>query len=355
MSSGFHITNYIPKKLLRTSLYKRLYSLYRDFQAKYVLLEAKRHLISLHKIDNPLFIVVIPGSLHLVEICLRFVPQNISTILINNGLSDWESDFSRKHLNRAGIINIPRMIEHGQVIDFLLAGLDQPFTILDYDCFVFKTSIFSEMTVIESGQMMNAIFAHRNEVLKLDVPETFMLTLDPKIIRQLQSTYHVTSKMQDFCTVPVKARHKLSTIGIDAHHYPEEYKSHFDTMRLLFALGLAEGYKCNFIRRIPTVCPVNDEIFHIGGSTDNSNSTIKWQMRGSYFWRRALEECPYPELKAYYSERFGLLSPYELLKKNPALAMQIKKEFFSIVEDIVHYSDGNQIVTSAHIHGKDAQ
>ena len=34
---------------------------------------------------NTFFVIAIPGSLHIVELCLRFVPENVPVIIIANG------------------------------------------------------------------------------------------------------------------------------------------------------------------------------------------------------------------------------------------------------------------------------
>ena len=86
------------------------------------------------------FIIAIPGSLHIVELCLRFVPENVPVIIIANGLTAWEYNWAKEHLGTKQIIQIPSMLSHGDVINALVKSVEFPFGILDYDCF-FSTPI----------------------------------------------------------------------------------------------------------------------------------------------------------------------------------------------------------------------
>lgn len=326
----------IPEEFRQSIIYKRFYSLRSDLFAFLALSRTKTTLKSLERLEKPIFIISIPGTLHLVELCLRFIPSGRNVVLIANGLSDWELFFAREKLAKAETFEIPHLLEHGYVIDLLLASLRQPFSLLDFDCFVFNQTLFAEMGEIPPGKMMNAIFSHYNPELNLSIPQTFMLTLNPRIIRPLQKKYHAPSKKLDLSMVTNLARHKLTEIGVDPDHYPLESMAYFDTIHLWYALGIAEGLRPAFVRNYQDNISDYDEVFHVGSSSSINKTHAKYYLRGSYFWRRALEECPYSDLRSYYLAHYQSLSSEELLQKNPTFASQIRSDFFINVDRIFH-------------------
>jgi len=328
----------MPEEFRQSIIYRRLYSLRSDLFAFLALTRTKTTLKALERLEKPIFIISIPGTLHLVELCQRFIPRGRNVVLIANGLSDWELVFARDKLARAEIIEIPHMLEHGYVIDLLLAGLRQPFCLLDFDCFVFNQTLFAEMSEIPPGNMMNAVFSHHNPELNLYIPQTFMLTFDPQVIHPLQMKYHAPSKKQDLSIVSGRVRRKLTEIGVNPDHYPLEYMAYFDTLHLWYSLGVADGLKPNFVRNYPDNFSDYNEVIHVGSSSSNNKTHARYHMRGSYFWRRALEECPYPQLIAYYLSHFGSASSRELLQQNLTLASQFTSDFFTFIEEIIHKS-----------------
>jgi len=102
---------------------------------------------------------------------------------------------------------------------------------------------------------------------------------------------------------------------------------------VILALGIADGYKINFIRNYPPVSQPNHEIFHIGGVSQKMSTSSLWNFRGSYLWRRCLEECPDVNLQSYYKRVYGDISIKELLESNSVFSgYQSIKEFFDFVE-----------------------
>lgn len=326
----------------KNSFYKHAQAFYTDISSMIIINKASRDVSRILDVDNPFFIIGIPGSLHLVDICLRFIPPDQKIIFISNGLSEWEYNWALDHFETDGFLRLPKLLEHGRVLDFLFKHFFRPFGILDYDCFVLNSKIFIRMAQMAQNTMLNAIFVHKNPILNIDIPETFFMYFNPELIRVIQQKYHASSRIRDFTGVSQKAKTKLSTLGIDGQHYPEEYKAYFDSTRLWYCLGVAEGYKCNFIERMPTVSEPSDQIFHVGGSSNNMNVRSKWTLRGSYFWRRSLEECVYPKLKQMYWDTYGKCTAKDLLEINPKLSDQISPKYLAFIEDIIHVSFSNK-------------
>jgi len=319
------------------SLYNKIKKLGADLYAKIIALPVGNQIRKIQNINSPFFIIAIPGSLHIVELCLHYVPSSQNIIIISNGLSQWEYEWSRDNLQYAGLVSISKILEHGQVIDIIINHYQKPFGILDYDCFVFNPSIYSKITDIDNNTMLNALFVHRNELMNLDIPETFILYINCELIKKIQTKYDVNSQIQKFHQVSKKAKVALENIGINEMNYPEEHKDYFDSLRLWYCLGILEGYKTNFLKRLPTVSSSSDDIFHVGGSSNKLNFNSKWVLRGSYFWWRVLETCRHKEIQKVYHERYGNYRSSDILRKNQDLSLQLEPEFFQQVEKIIAF------------------
>jgi len=295
---------------------------------------AKDQLLKYKDIDSPFFIIGVSGSLHIVKLCIRFIPSQTKIILISNGLADWENEWCLCNLRLSGFIRFSNRIGHGQVLDFLFKELDKPFGILDYDCFVLNPIIFEEIKLINPETFINAIFMYHNKMLGLEIPETFFLYFNTQILKMIKQKFHVSCMPFHFNGLSKKVKRRLNTIGIDKDHFPEDYKNYFDTLKLLISLGLAEGYKIDFIRKYPTLSQPNMEIFHIGGVSTPLATKGLWNFRGSYFWWRCLEECRDPILQENYKKTHDKITSQELLEKHPTYSSyQSFKRFFDFVEN----------------------
>lgn len=48
-------------------------------------------------VDNPFFVIVMPGSLHILKAFLRYAPERIEFVLILNGVSQWEKNWLERN------------------------------------------------------------------------------------------------------------------------------------------------------------------------------------------------------------------------------------------------------------------
>jgi hypothetical protein len=222
------------------------------------------------------------------------------------------------------------------VLDLLFEQITSPFGILDFDCFVLDQSLFSKITKLEYNTMMNAVFCYQNLKLDLDMFETYFLFLNTPLINMIKRKYRVNSEITTLKKLNSNLQDRLSTLGIDENHYPDLHRGNFfDTMRLLYLLGLTLGYTCNFIESLPFYPLPNNLVFHVGaGHKSNSLNTL-WNTRGTYLWRRALEVCPFPELQNYYYHQFGNLKSSDIFNLVPEFCQQIGNGFFNFIEDII--------------------
>lgn len=284
------------------------------------------------------FIIAIPGSLHLVELCLKFVPPHVKIAIISNGLSDFENEWMKKNLRFEQLITLPSVFLHGDVIDLLVKNVKYPFGILDYDCFVFRPELFNEALNIDKKDQLNAFFYTANQSLNLEIPSTFFLYINAPVYRELISKYGINCTHYAYFQLPQKAREKLRTMGIDGKHRPESFKNYFDTLQALMMIGVAEGYSINFKRKFPSRFTPSDEIFHVGGVSDPNSHKHLWGVRGSYLWRFALEHHRDDQLRNYYEKTYGVKSPDDVLNTFPNSRRKIGDDFFKFVEDLIKYN-----------------
>jgi hypothetical protein len=299
---------------------------------------ARRQLPKLSGIVNPFFVVGLPGCLHVADLCFQCIPDGINSVLVSNGLENWEQQWAREHLKAQSTITLGPTVRHGAVLDLLFDHLSQPFGILDYDCFVFDPAFFHRLTPLAPRSLSNALFKYVNPVSGLEVPETFALFFNTPVIRLLRRRYRVSCDEARYSRLSARVRSRLAEIGIDEHHPPEANKRFFDTFRLLLCLGYADGYACSFVGESPAQPVQRRGVFHVGGVGGGirSNCTAtNWELRGSYFWRRALEAHPDEALRRRYSGRYGDLTARQLLADNSGARERIGAEFIDFAERIV--------------------
>ncbi len=304
---------------------------------KLAIIHASNKVARLRFENNPFFIVAIPGSLCEVALCLQYIPDEQPVYLIANGLARWEFAWIKKNLKCDGIIPVLRTLPHGYIIDLLLDVIDQPFGIIDYDCFIFDPSIFTRLHQLTDTTLLNAVFGQKNRKLDLDFPETFAMFFNTKVINGIRRKYRINSSLTYYDSLPISIKQKLSTIGIDESHQPEDFKNYIDTAKLWISLDLAEGYKINFFERQYTLTKDFRKVFHVGAGNKTDRLNSIWNVRGTYFWRRALETCRDTSIQSKYYKKYGTLKSSEIPTIVPDLCEQIGKEFFEVVEKVVNH------------------
>jgi len=315
----------------------KLYKIYSNTLTNMAIFDAKRNFPDLSNIENPIFIIGLPGSLCLVNLCIKFIPEHQKIVFVSNGLDEWENNWARNKLDVAEIINIKRKISHGSMLDLLFERYPRPFGILDYDCFVLDPSYFLEIQRLKKTTLVNALFVFENKILNLDIPETYFMFFNTPLINKIIEKFQVNSMLTKRDQLSTIVKNRLLSLGIDQSHYPEGHKNYYDTLRLLILLGITEGYKCNFIKRYPTIAKPYNDIFHVGGGHNTGDLTNTWRTRGTYLWRRSLEVCNYPELQKYYWDRFGWVPSRDIIKQFPEVCKKIGSDFFSFLEEIINY------------------
>jgi len=176
-------------KVLRSKLQR----IYLDLSSSAIAIKAKTQLTALAHLEDPFFVIGVPGSLHVVERCLRFISESQNIIFIANGLTDWENRWAQSNLKVNGMISFASMLKHGAVLDFLISKSKKHFGILDYDCFVFDPTLFAQIKLLKPETIVNAAFGHKNQALDLEFPGTFFMFFNQQILNMIKQKFHVTS------------------------------------------------------------------------------------------------------------------------------------------------------------------
>lgn len=324
------------RKIFRVLISKQK-KISKDIEQNLIIKKAEKQFHTLPELSNPFFIIGISGALHIMELSKKYIPKNIDTVLVLNGMDEWEQNWARMHFSCKAVITLDnqKMLPHSKVLDLLFDNYYAPFGILDYDCFVFNPDCFARMQDIKSNHILNSIFFHESPILGR-VPQTFFLFFNSNLIRALKKEYKVSCDITDYRKkIHSKIRVKLSEIGLDQNHYPENIKDYFDTLILLISLGHANSYYCNYFDHYKKGPSKSADLFHVGGVANPNTTYGWWGVRGSYFWWRALEECQDIALQAHYYQKFGQRHSSTIFDPFPKFKNEVSQEFFDFVDRIV--------------------
>ena len=327
----------LKKKL--GQLYTKAYGLHQEFFDQILTRFSSRQIKDLPEMVNPFFVTGISGSLHIMNLALKYIPSNVDLVLILNGMEKWEQDWAKNHFEVKAVITMDskRTLPHSAILDLLLDNYANPFGILDYDCFVFNQECFTAIQSFTANSVINSLFEYKYTNVNLRIPHTFFLFFNSQVIKRIKDKYGVNSSITDFRSgLNSTVLEGLNKIGINENNYPETNKKYFDTLRLLVCLAYSEGYSCNILDEFVTKPVENSDAFHVGGVANPNYYKSFWSMRGVYFWRRALEECKDLKIKQKYHEKYGFKRPEEVFEKSPEIKNQISQEFYNFIEGIVH-------------------
>lgn len=291
----------------------------------------------LENLNNPFFIVLIPGSIHVFEICLKYIPPSVNIVLVLNGLDQWEQSYVKSRFNYPSIF-IREMTKHGKILDLIFDNFKKPFGIIDYDCFVIDISLFERIINISNPSLMNAVFLYHDEVLNLDIPRTFFLFLNTPLINKIRKRYHLTADTCVYHELSQETKKQISKLGINDQIKLMNNLSNLDTLHAILSLGFSKGLNVNFIERIDHETVSIDEVVHIGGISKPNEIHSMYSLRGAFFWRKSLEAHPSNELRQHYYKLFGDKTSEELVKEHPERIKRISKEFLDIVNNMINNS-----------------
>ena len=199
----------------------------------------------------------------------------------------------------------PCTLRHSDIIDELISVFDKPFWLIDHDCYLFDVNVLEQQQQKLGQHAGIAIYDTRRLNDGIVVPETFLMLLNPSVIRRIRTEYGVTCQTYAWGALTDKIKSRLRLTGVDHERRPEAYKPFFDTLRVVALLAQSEG--CGFIMEFgySAECQPYPEVVHIG-----STSHLVWPPHhryfalAAYFWRRCLENSQFEALKIEYGKRW---------------------------------------------------
>ncbi len=232
-----------------------------------------------------------PGSLHIGLLALQYLSQYETVIAVANGMTRQEVEFLEKN-TKVGVIGLATTLRHSTVIDILVAELEHPFWIVDHDCYVLDTNIlYSERKTMGPSAAGVAIYSAQHRAGGVVVPETFLMLLNPQVIRGIFRKYKVGSTRLKWSELSGRAKSALEKLGIDEQNLPEAHKDYFDTLRAVVFLAQADGNGFQMSHGYSHKCQFYPEAIHIGNTSfPRWPPEGRYNALGAYFWRRCLEE-----------------------------------------------------------------
>ena len=244
------------------------------------------------------YVIVMPGTLHYLLPCLALLPDDLTVFLVANGAARWECGVLARRYPRLPICRLARMpgtsLTHGDVITALLETNTRPFGLIDHDCYVFDRAIF-DAAAPGSGHCVTAVFGGTSARTGLSYPETYWLCLDALILRDIMARYHVDARV--YHDVPDAVRDVIVRVGFCDGVFFKDNKRFFDTLHVLLAIAVAEGYAFRFLQAIDA-----KSVVHLGGTSWQTNETK--ELTECYIDWRFLELCNDAEVRAQYAPRF---------------------------------------------------
>lgn len=278
---------------------------------------------------KPIFIIVMPGSLHIVDLCLKYLPKYANIVLILNGLCQWEEEWISHNLVYQWSIRTDWILDHPTIINKLFQSMDYPFGIMDYDCFLVDPKGFEQFLTFDDRTLGNAFFYQKIHHLDFYLPHTHALFFNTARVRKLFEDYDIDASRIGYDELTAKNQIELNKLGINSTCLPEaDYN--FDTLKVMILLGLVNGLEFHRISN-----KNSPKALHIGCISEPERFSDRWRCRASYFWQLALNNHQDDDLKRFYWDKYPNLPAVAKLK----LAMEndtfTKPEFFTKVDRIL--------------------
>jgi hypothetical protein len=226
------------------------------------------------------YLIVMPGTLHYLFPCVRLLPAGVSPVLLLNGVSPAEARLLRRrvpHLPRYPLAALPgSSLTHGGVLNLLFAGEEENFGILDHDLYVFKPEIFHQLNLEENTIAISAFHLY-NRLAQLFFPTTHFLFFNLKLIINIIDKYHIGA--QKYKKPPSYLNNLLEQLNLGPHNYLKDYLNYYDTLNLIWAMAVYEGYTFKFFP-----LSTNEYFYHLGATSHGVKDLYK-----AYVQQRFLE------------------------------------------------------------------
>ena len=220
-------------------------------------------------VGDAFYVIVMPGTLHFLLPCLALLPRHLKVVLLGNGASTWERHIVAHRFPAfpyCPLATLPATsLMHGDVITLLLQNESANFGLIDHDCYVFDPRIFESLAP-GPNDCLTAIYGGVSAKTGVPYPETYLMFLHAAVLKDTMARYHVDARIHR--EAPQQLRAVLERIGLRDGVFVKDYLTFFDTLHLLVALAIADGYACRFLQQF-----AKEAISHVGGTSWRTTET----------------------------------------------------------------------------------
>jgi len=240
------------------------------------------------------YLIVMPGTLHFVLPCVRLVPAGVSLVLLLNGAAAAEADLLERRFPHRPAFRLAALpgssLSHGGVLNLLFAAQDQDFGILDHDLYVFQPEIYQQLHLDDNCVAVGA-FRLYNRKANLFFPTTHFLFFNIKLIKNIIKKYDIGAQIYN--KPPPQLKTILSALQLTPDNYLKDYLNYFDTLNLIWALALHEGYTFRFFP-----LTYGEFIYHLGATSHGTKDLYQ-----AYIQQKFLELPENHEVACLYGGR----------------------------------------------------
>lgn len=217
----------------------------------------------------PLYIIVMPHTLHFLLPCLALLRGHVPLILVDNGAKGWERALLRQRLPDVALFRLCTLpgssLPHGDAVSLLLKHHRGDFAIVDHDAYVFDPALLRRLQPV-ARECMVGVFAQRSQSTGLDYPLTHLLGFNAEVLSELMRRHRVDARL--YRRAPARLSAVLGRVGLGSRRYLKDYQRFHDTLHVLLGLALAEKWRWR-------VEPMDDAapVMHVGGTSIGSHHT----------------------------------------------------------------------------------
>ena len=219
-----------------------------------------------HLLGNHFYVIVVPNTLHLLNPCLRLIPNKIQVVLILNGIQRWEEEYILKNYPTYPAFKLTTfrgsLLSHGTVLTLLLEKNEKNFGIFDHDLYVFDNKVFEQLD-FEPDECVIGAFQIKNVEADLIFPTTHFMFFNAPLIRDVMDKYRINATVYRW--IPSRIKPLLAEMNLGYHNYLKSYATVFDTFNMIQALAFYEGLSVKFVQH-------EVGMWHIGGASYIENN-----------------------------------------------------------------------------------
>ncbi|MEO6410490.1 MAG: hypothetical protein ABIO45_17305 [Burkholderiaceae bacterium] len=243
----------------------------------------------------PLYVIVMPHTLHFLLPCLALLHGRAPLVLVANGARRWERAMLRRRLPELPMFTLRTLplssLPHGDAISLMIDHHRGDFGIVDHDAYIFDATLPGRLQPA-ADECMVAVFAQSSQRAGIAYPLTHVLAFQAEPLRRLMHAHGIDAR--SYRQPPAAAAAALRRIGLGRDDHFKDYQTFHDTLHVLLAVALVDGLKVRFEPQ-----PEGQPVFHVGGTSIGSHHTKN--LLALHIHLRFLELLDDPELRKRYA------------------------------------------------------